>query len=140
MVYVALLARDLAATTVRQYLKGRKDYYKRRAFAIFADLIEWPSLYATLNGMGRCMQKEVGKKCPITPAMLPAFCKTVLVSPVGTALWACVLIILFGYSWQSNTTSEGAFTLAVSKCLRVCDIEEVLLKYALKITAHESNI
>ena len=87
MVYVALLARDLAAATVQQYLKGRKDYYKHRAFAIFADPIKCPSLYSTLNGVDQCKRKDVGKKCTITPVMLLEFCKTVPKSPVGITLW-----------------------------------------------------
>ena len=41
---------------------------------------------------------------------------------------------------EVNTTSERASPLAVSKCLRMCNIEEVPLKYAVKITVHESNI
>ena len=128
MMYVALLARNLASATVRQYLKGLKDYYKRRAFAKFTDPIEWPSLNANLKGVDRLKKKDVGKKCPITPAMLLKFSHTVPRSPVGTALWACVLITFFGYFRKSNTTSEGVSPLAVSKCLRVCDIEDVPLK------------
>ena len=95
MMYVALLARDLASATVRQYLKGLKDFYKRRAFAKFADPIEWPSLYATLKGVDRLKKKDVGKKCPITPAMLLKVSLTVPRSPVGTTLWACANYFLW---------------------------------------------
>ena len=64
-----------------------------RAFADSVDPVERPSLYATLEGVDRLKKKDVGKTCPITPAMLLKFSQTVPISMVGAAMWACVLII-----------------------------------------------
>ena len=129
MIYVALLARTVAAGKVRQYLKGLKDYYKQRGYTEFADPQAWPKLYATLKGVDRTKKLGVSQKCPVTPAMLVQFGKSLVRDARGCALWACVLITFFGYFRKSNTTSDGASPFGSGKCIRVCDIDEVPLKY-----------
>ena len=136
MVYVAFLARSVAAGSVRQYLKGLKNHYKQRGFPVFADPLQWPHLYATLKGIDRVKKLGVCKKSPVTPAMLLRFRPLVGGGPEGLALWACMLVTFFGYFRKSNTTSEGASPFGQGKCLRVCDIP---LKYALKISVHEAK-
>lgn len=139
MVYVALLARSVAAGTVRQYLKGLKDYYKKRGFREFADPVAWPCLYAALKGVDRVKKVGVNKKCPVTPAMLLQFHASLTNGGKDVALWACVLVTFFGYFRKSNTTSESASPFGAGKCIRVCDVEVVVSKHALKISVQEAK-
>lgn len=135
VLYATLLARTVAATTVQQYLKGLKDYYRKRGFSDFADPVAWPKLYAVLKGIARVKKQGVLKKRAITPAMLLAYGESLRRDSFGCAAWACVLVTFFGYFRKSNTTCDGASPYGLGKCLRVCDIEFVPAKYALDYAA-----
>lgn len=138
--YAALLARTLAAASVRQYLKGVRSFYVQRGYSDFADLSAWPKLYRTLKGIDRAKKLGAGKKQPITPAMLMELARVLAprwnADPKVAATWACALITFFGYFRKSNTTSGPTPS---DKCVRVCDISFDAEVYALKVTVRESK-
>lgn len=138
--YAALLARTLAAASVRQYLKGLRNFYVQRGYSEFADMTAWPRLYRTLKGIDRVKKVGNGKKQPITPLMLLHLARDLaprwLTEPKVAATWACVLITFFGYFRKSNTTSGATPS---DKCVRVCDITFDAEVYALKVAVRESK-
>ena len=140
MMYVALLARSYPASTVSQYLKGLKDHYKKAGDLDFASPVSWPRLYRVLKGVARAKKTGVTKKAPVTPAMLRSFRESCdVASNRGAAIWACVLVTFFGYFRKSNTTSGGASPFSGGKCIRTCDVEDIPLKHALRVTIRESK-
>lgn len=138
--YAALLARTLAAASVRQYLKGLRSFYVRRGLAEFADMSAWPALYRTLKGIDRAKKLGTGQKQPITPHMLLALAQALSgrwhTEPKVAATWACVLVTFFGYFRKSNTTSGPTPS---EKCVRVCDVVVDMDAYALKVSVRETK-
>lgn len=133
--YTALLARTCKASTVRQYLKGLKDYYRAVGFTEFADPATWRRLYKQLKGIERTKNDGVAKKMPISPGMLMAFVScTDCRQPAGCAAVAMALVAFFGFFRKSNVAVKSGSLWSDGKCLRFGDVVVDTQAYALRVT------
>lgn len=138
--YAALLARSVAATSVRQYVKGLKDFYLERGYTQFADPLRWRRLFKTFKGIDRAKKVGVNKKVPITPAMLLALREYLnLHDPAHVAIFALALVAFFGYFRKSNLAVGSASLWSDGKCLRFGDIRVDSQVHALAIKAPGSK-
>lgn len=138
--YAAYLARTVAPTTVRQYLKGARDYYKDIGYDDFASPTKWRALYKTLKGIDRTKQSAGNKKQPITPAMLLKFRQTLDLSrPSHAAIWACVTTAFFTFMRKSNVSTQSSSMHSDGKCLRACDIVLDYADHTIAVTAPGSK-
>ena len=67
---MAVLARHVKATTVKQCFKGLKNHHHDVGYKQFGDPVEWRALWQMLKGITRAKQDVTAKKQPITPGML----------------------------------------------------------------------
>ena len=67
MAYATYLFQTVKAATVTQYLKGLKEFFRKRGYVQFADPVAWPELHRVLKGMQRVGKAQVSKKQPIFP-------------------------------------------------------------------------
>ena len=140
MAYVTHVFQSVRASTVVQYLKGLKDFYRARGFPEFATPEAWPQLHRTLKGMRRVDAGAPKKKQPITPEMLAGYRQCMdLRRADHSALWACCLVTFFGYFRKSNTSVQSGCPLAQGKCLRVSDVQIDGIQYALVVSVRTSK-
>ena len=139
--YVAYLARNnLIHSTVQQYMKGLRDYFVRAGYTDFASRAHWPELYRTLKGVKRADHSGSAQELPISPDILVAYRRGLDVTkPANAAIWACVLVMFFGFFRKSNTTVAGGAPDAQGKCLRVLDVVFHERAYALVVAAPGSK-
>ena len=140
MRYCAFQARSVAHSTVVQYLKGLKDFYKARGLVQFGCPVAWPHLFRVVKGIKRVHKRVAHQKAPITPAMLMQLREHLQRTlAFGAALWACCLLTFFGFFRKSNTTTEAATPWSTAKCITAEDVTVDEKRYALRIRLHETK-
>ena len=138
--YAALLARTVMASTVKDYLKGVRDFYRNRGYPEFGDPVCMPALYKQLKGIERTLKSSVQKKVPIVPGMLLRLREALdLDDPKHAALWAAGCVAFFGCYRKSNVATASASTFSDGECMRVCDIRPDSEQYALAVAVPGSK-